>query len=107
MAAHDPTAPENANPISGLLPDEELVADLAVKLWAAWLKLPIEHPDERPAVGAAVHMVQDRLAMRVCRRAFPQGWPRHDGNTFTPEAREAIDQLVAGVLAREEPPDAR
>jgi hypothetical protein len=66
------------HPLFGLLADEQRVMDLAVELWAAWLALPIEHPQDRAEVCAAVHRVQDLLAVRIARREYPEGWRRYE-----------------------------
>jgi hypothetical protein len=65
---------DSINPESGLTPAEDHVLALVCELWGAWLKLPIQHPDERREVCDAVHVVQNLLCVRMARRAFPGAW---------------------------------
>jgi len=39
--------------------------------------LEAQHPDEGAEFFAAIHRAQDILAVRVCRRAYPEGWPTY------------------------------
>jgi hypothetical protein len=59
---------------SGLLPAEQLVMDRINITHAAFLALPRQHPDELRDWTDAVHRMQDALALRVCRRVYPEGW---------------------------------
>lgn len=36
--------------------------------------LEAQHPDEQTEFFSAIHRLQDLLAVRVCRRAYPKGW---------------------------------
>lgn len=41
----------------------------------AFAALDRQHPDELRDFADGVHRCQDQLALRVCRRAYPKGWP--------------------------------
>jgi hypothetical protein len=38
-------------------------------------ELEKQHPDEGADFFAAIHRAQDLLAVRICRRHYPEGWP--------------------------------
>lgn len=54
---------------------EGQVMDLSCEMFNAYGRLPVQHPTDMRDVADAVHRVQDLLAVRACRRAFPEGWP--------------------------------
>lgn len=41
--------------------------------------LEAQHPDEEAEFFAAIHRLQDLLAVRVCRRIYPKGWVTFGG----------------------------
>ncbi len=63
---------------SGLLPLEGEVMRHLHLAWNAFCILPSQHPDEKRDFCDAIHRLQDLLAVRVCRRLFPDGWPSYD-----------------------------
>lgn len=67
-------AAEDARP-DGLTPDEGKVMDSALAVVNGYAALPVEHPNDMRDICDAVHRVQDLLAVRIARRAFPGGWP--------------------------------
>ena len=62
---------------NGLLPNEQLVMDKLMEAYAAFLKLDREHFDELRDFVDGVHRCQDVLAVRICRRIYPKGWPTY------------------------------
>lgn len=40
-------------------------------------ELEEQHPNEVDEFFAAIHRAQDMLAVRICRRAYPEGWPTY------------------------------
>lgn len=61
----------------GLLPDEQVVNEHIYKAVQAYVALPVQHPSEPTDFTNAVHILQQLLALRVVRRAYPDGWPTH------------------------------
>lgn len=59
----------------GLTEDEGRVMDALILAVQGFAKLDRQHPDEVRDFGDGIHRCQDQLALRVCRRAFPRGWP--------------------------------
>jgi hypothetical protein len=55
--------------------------DTLIAAWNAFVKLPRQHPQELAEFVAGIHRCQDLLAVRVCRRMFPEGWPIYDIDT--------------------------
>jgi len=49
--------------------------------WAvdAFEELEMQHPDERNEFYAAVHRIQDLMAVRIARRHYPKGWLNGNG----------------------------
>lgn len=60
--------------IDGLTDHEGRVMDAVVTAYHAFADLPVEHVDDMDNVREAVHRIQDLLATRIARRAFPGGW---------------------------------
>lgn len=61
--------------IDGLTEAEGKVLDALVEAVVAFGQLESQHPDETPDFVDGIHRCQYLLAMRVARRAFPEGWP--------------------------------
>ena len=61
----------------GLTQDEREVMDYLMKAFQTFHRLAKEHPDELRDFVAGVHRCQDVLAVRVCRRIYPKGWPTY------------------------------
>lgn len=61
----------------GLSDNEGAVMDALLEAVAAWDELPVQHPDDGAEFYAAMHKLQDLLAVRIVRRAYPEGWPSH------------------------------
>lgn len=59
----------------GLTAEEGVVMDSLVAAFNAFAQLERQHPDELSDFKDGIHRCQDALALRVCRRAFPRGWP--------------------------------
>ena len=59
----------------GLLKGEAEVIDLLVEAYNAFLALDRQHPDELRDFIDPLRRIQDLVAMRVVRRAYPEGWP--------------------------------
>ena len=64
----------------GLTDAEGVVMDAACLVANGWGKLPVQHPSDAQDICDAVHRIQDLLAVRVARRAFPLGWPDKGGD---------------------------
>ena len=58
----------------GLTDKEGEVMDALGDAVDAFSELEVQHPDEPDEFLSAIHRLQDILAVRVCRRAFPEGW---------------------------------
>lgn len=58
----------------GLTEDEGLVADLLFEANCAMAELPVQHEDDMKEFEQAIHVQQGILALRIARRAFPEGW---------------------------------
>lgn len=71
----------------GLTEAEGRVMDALVAAVVAMRDLPVEHPDERAVFAHGIHECQSLLALRVARRAFPSGWPRHPAKPDRPPPR--------------------
>lgn len=63
----------------GLTDAEGVVMDALNEAVVAFARLPRQHPDELRDFCDGIHKCQDQLAVRVCRRAFPIGWPDKSG----------------------------
>jgi hypothetical protein len=74
--AKAPVSPE-VTP-NGLTRDEDRVMTLLMRTYRAFLSLDREHPDEMREFVDGVHRIQGVLAMRVVRRAYPQGWQTYE-----------------------------
>jgi hypothetical protein len=59
----------------GLTDEEGVVMDALGAAFNAMAQLDRQHPDELRDFADGIHRCQDALALRVCRRAFPSGWP--------------------------------
>ena len=62
------------NKYTGLSPQENIVMARIIKVYEAYNKLETQHQTEKQEVCDAVHKIQDLLAVRVCRRMFPEFW---------------------------------
>lgn len=74
----------------GLTLEEGRVMDALVNAVEEFKKLPVQHSSDLADVINSVHRVQDILATRVARRAFPAGWPPTD-KVIT---KETINELL-------------
>jgi hypothetical protein len=61
----------------GLTDDEGIVLDHLVSAYEAFGRLEPQHPDEEAEFRGGIHRCQDLLAVRIARRAFPEGWPTY------------------------------
>jgi hypothetical protein len=84
---------EQAEPVSklGLLPAEQLCMDSINAAHRSFLALPRQHPDELRDWADAIHRMQDAMALRVCRRIYPEGWATYGGNAVSVKAYEEDD----------------
>lgn len=64
----------------GLTDAEGDVMDALIEATAAFDALPSEHPDEATEFYAAIHRLQDLLAVRAMRRIYPEGWVTFAGD---------------------------
>lgn len=64
----------------GLADDEGCVMDALCDAVEAWDALERQHPNEDAEFYAAIHRLQDMLAVRVCRRDYPKGWVTYAGD---------------------------
>ncbi|MCJ7747849.1 MAG: hypothetical protein MUP27_08900 [Desulfobacterales bacterium] len=60
----------------GLTQDEREVMDRLMDAYRLFHRLTKEHPDELRDFVDGLHRCQDVLAVRVCRRIYPKGWPQ-------------------------------
>ena len=60
----------------GLTNEEGDVMDYLVGAYTAYDGLEVEHPSDPGEFVQAIHRAQDLLAVRVVRRAYPDGWYR-------------------------------
>jgi hypothetical protein len=54
---------------------ERKIMRLLVSAWSEYLKLKKFHPDEVQEFKFSLHRLQDLIAYRVAKRAFPKEWP--------------------------------
>ena len=67
----------------GLIDEEQKVMDKLMECYSSYLDLEYQHPDDLTEFGYAVHLIQGLLAMRVARRAYPNGWSDYgNGETY-------------------------
>ena len=64
-------------PEDGLTDTEGEVMDALKEAVRIFDLLERQHPDEMRDFLGGVHRCQDQLAVRVCRRTFPNGWPTY------------------------------
>lgn len=69
---------------NGLTDDEQIVMDKLMDAYSAFIRLAREHPDEMRDFVDGVHRCQDVLAVRICRRIYPKGWPTYGGQSLPP-----------------------
>jgi hypothetical protein len=62
----------------GLTNEEGEVMDCLCGAVDAFEALERQHPQERDEFYAAIHRLQDLLAVRICRRTHPEGWMTFD-----------------------------
>ena len=60
----------------GLTDAEGVVMDALLAALKAFRKLDRQHPNELADFVEGVHRCQDQLAVRICRRTYPAGWPK-------------------------------
>lgn len=53
------------------------VMDALIAAAECFNELEEQHPNEVDEFFAAIHRAQDMLAVRICRRAYPEGWPTY------------------------------
>ena len=58
----------------GLTDEEGVLMDHLCAAVDAFEELERQHPQEADEFYAAIHRLQDLLAVRVCRRVYPYGW---------------------------------
>jgi hypothetical protein len=63
----------------GLTDDEGIVMDALCDALGVYAELPSEHPDDLRDFADSIHRLQDLLAVRVCRRVYPDGWVNYGG----------------------------
>ena len=63
----------------GLTDEEGEVMDHLCWAVDAFEELEMQHPDERNEFYAAVHRIQDLMAVRIARRHYPKGWLNGNG----------------------------
>jgi len=61
----------------GLTDTEGEVMDALKEAVRMFDSLERQHPDEMRDFLDGIHRCQDQLAVRVCRRVFPSGWPTY------------------------------
>ena len=62
---------------TGLTLKEQEVSDHLVNAWVKFAKLEKQHPDDINDFKDSIHRLQELMAMRVVRRAYPEGWPTY------------------------------
>jgi hypothetical protein len=55
-------------------PEEEEALDHLVKSWNAFIKLPVQHPDDLDEYRHSLHRLQHLIGMRKLRRIDPEKW---------------------------------
>lgn len=68
---------------NGLTQNEQIVMNKLMEAYEAFLELNKEHPDELRDFVDGIHRCQDVLAVRICRRIYPKGWPTYNGSNQT------------------------
>jgi hypothetical protein len=58
----------------GLTDTEGEVMDALCEAYNAYLELDEQHPADHHEFEAAIHRLQDLLAVRIARRSYPEGW---------------------------------
>ena len=69
----------------GLTDEEQAVMVNLKEAYEKFMQLSKEHPDELRDFVDGIHRCQDVMAVRVCRREFPEGWPTYDIKKRTEE----------------------
>jgi hypothetical protein len=91
----------------GLTNAEGVVMDHLCAAVNAFAQVERQHPDELRDFVDDIHKCQDQLAVRVCRRAFPIGWPIKVAAAAVSAAGRspaARDPLPVGGAQRPDPP---
>jgi hypothetical protein len=65
---------------SGLTKEEDAVLDSIVASWDGFIHLPVMHPSDQEEFGTAIHLLQKLIALRVCRRDYPNTWPTYSAS---------------------------
>jgi len=60
---------------TGLTSVEQDCMDGLVTAFNAFKNLEVQHPTDLQEFVIGIHHLQDMLAVRVCRREYPVGWP--------------------------------
>lgn len=69
----------------GLTKSEQSVMNSMMDAYNKFLQLERQHPDEMRDFVDGIHRCQDVLALRVVRRAYPDGWLNKA--SITPQTR--------------------
>ena len=85
---------------SGLIGAEQTCHDALMKAYGEWLKLPMQHPDDMRDFGNAVHAIQNLLAFRIVRRAYPDYWPDHSNRREVNPLNEVAKTELNALLER-------
>lgn len=65
------------NEKSGFTSQEQKCHDYLMKSYGEFLEMERQHPDEMRDFVDCIHRMQDILAVRIVRRAYPGYWPTH------------------------------
>lgn len=79
----------------GLTDTEGIVMDALCDAANAFGRLPSQHPDEKQDFCDAIHRAQDLLAVRICRRHYPKGWPDKSTRKMSPAPPPFETEIVA------------
>ncbi len=82
ITVYDPNYP-------GTLYEQEVHEDI-IKVWNSFIELPQTHPSDIQEFHAALHQLQQIMAMRVVRDNWPKVWPKytHTSNGWEIESHE-------------------
>jgi len=70
------------NEKTGLTDKEQEVMDHLVGAVTRYAQLEVQHPMEMDDFMDSIHRLQDLMAIRVTRRAFPNGWFTREKTRF-------------------------
>lgn len=60
---------------SGLDSEGDKCLNSLIEAWNAFVKIPIDHPDELTDFRRSIHECQRILAMKIARNQHPEAWP--------------------------------